>query len=173
MTELNEGELSFRFECRTNPFKYDEMAFYRNQFQAVCEGAKAVDFLCKDGSCGYLVEVKDYAQAPRTKPSDLPQEIAEKVRDTLAGLVACKANANDHEERGRADQWLSSTRLRVVLHLEQPKRPSRLKPRVAEPQDLRQKLKQLLKAIDAHPMVADCAHTPSDVPWSVARRQHP
>jgi len=83
MTELREGQLTFRFECRTNPFKYDDIAFYRHQFQAVCQGAKAVDFLCKDGHCGYLIEVKDYAHARRTKPSDLPQEVAEKVRDTL------------------------------------------------------------------------------------------
>ncbi len=46
--------------------------------------------------------------------------------------------------------------LRVVLHLEQPKKPSRLHP-VEDSSKLLQKIKQLLRAIDSHPRVTNLA----------------
>ncbi|MGI9281775.1 MAG: hypothetical protein ACR2PX_19385 [Endozoicomonas sp.] len=82
-------------------------------------------------------------------------EVAQKVRDTLAGLVAAKFNANDFDEKKLAKQALSRSRLKVVLHLEQPSKSSKLRPQVIDPAVAKQKLKQYLKAIDAHPVVMD------------------
>lgn len=54
-----------------------------------------------------------------------------------------------------ADRVISSCKLRIVLHLEQPAKHSKLWPRAIGPADadIEQKMRQLLKAIDAHPLV--------------------
>ena len=52
---------------------------------------------------------------------DLIDELALKVRDTLAGLVAAAANAEDEREKKFAQDALRlELRWRVALHLEQP-----------------------------------------------------
>ena len=92
MTCLTEGNLEFRFQ--SDAAHYDEWAFYRNQFQRVAGGSKAIDFICLAGRGTWLIEVKDYRVHPRTKPSCLCDEVAIKVRDTLAGIAAARCNAN-------------------------------------------------------------------------------
>ena len=57
--------------------------------------------------------------------------------------------------------------LRVVLHLEQPAKHSKLFPRAIDPADIQQKLRKLVKAIDPHPLVTEKATCPDRVPWSV------
>lgn len=166
-TTLMEQQLAFTFVDGVEPSQYDEWSFYRNQFNAVCGGTKAVDFVCLDGDQLWLIEVKDYRRHPRIKAVDLGDEVAAKVRDTLAGLVAAHCNANDAEEKRLAGQALRRSRCRVVLHLEQPSKPSRLFPVAVKPDSLQLKLKQVLKAVDAHPKVVD-QHSPvADMPWTV------
>lgn len=99
MAVLIEGGLQFTFGSSCLAEKYDDWSFFRNQFQNTCSGAKAVDFICVSNGCCWLIEVKDYRQHPRTKPQELADEVAIKVRDTLAGLVAAKMNANNPSER--------------------------------------------------------------------------
>lgn len=170
---LTEGELprvlSFSFPSVAS--KYDDWAHYRNQFNGTCQGAKAVDFVFLEtgaNSTCWLIEVKDYRLHPRTKPIDLADEIAIKVRDTLAGLLSAKWNANDADERGYAAKLVASTRVRVVCHLEQPAKVSRLRPRAIEPDKVVQKLRSLIKAIDPHPLVIDHRDTTGKVNWAVA-----
>lgn len=168
MPTLHEGHLTFEFpDDETRVAKYDEWSFYRNQFQRVCGGAKAVDFVFVDGERTWLIEVKDYRHGPRTKTVDLADEIASKVRDTLAGLAACRCNANDAMEQQIANRALATAHMAVVLHLEQPTRPSRLFPPVADSGDLVQKLKQLLKPVDPHPRVVDRNSLHASMRWSV------
>ena len=116
-------------------------------------GTKAVDFLCVDRAADttWLIEVKDYRHpdANRITVSELGTAVAEKVRDTLAGLAAAKNNANDANERQLARQALRTATFRVVLHVEIP---ARFKPYLDEA-SLVTKLKQQIKAIDAHPKV--------------------
>ena len=140
--KIIEGQLTFSF-TEPNATKYDEWSFYRNQFNAVCGGTKAVDLL-------YLEQ-----QNTRTKTIDLADEIALKVRDTLAGLVAAQVNANEQIERDFAKEALKKKRIRVVLHLEQPIHTSRLFPRAINPADVKLKLRQKVRAIDTHPLVVD------------------
>jgi hypothetical protein len=167
-TTLTEQQLAFTFADGTEPSPYDEWAFYRNQFNAVCGGTKAVDFVCLDGDQLWLIEVKDYRRHRRTKLVDLGDEVAAKVRDTLAGLVAASCNANEAEEQRMARQAVRRSRLRVVLHLEQPSNPSRLFPRAVDLDDVLLKLKQRLKAVDAHPRVVDQSNLDAAMPWAVA-----
>ena len=67
--------------------------------------------------CLWAIEVKDYRQHPCVKTLDLIDEVACKVRDSLAALVAARVNANDAEEQELSRVALE--RIRVVLHLEQ------------------------------------------------------
>ncbi|WP_339352559.1 hypothetical protein [Acinetobacter beijerinckii] len=157
-----EGQLTFLFP-EQNATKYDEWSFYRNQFNAVC-GSKAVDLLYVEQQILWLIEIKDYRQHARTKPIDLADEIALKVRDTLAGLVAAQVNANDQTEQDFAKNALKKKKIRVVLHLEQAVQSSRLFLHAINPANVQLKLKQKVRAIDAHPLVVDQR---SKLLWSV------
>ena len=167
MPTVTEGKLRFTFPDGWNVSKYDDWLHYRNQLIKVCDGMKAIDVLALEPKgCCWLLEIKDYREHVRTKAIGLAEELAEKARDTLAGLVAAQFCANDDSEKNLARQALRSTRLRLVLHLEQPKSHSKLFPRVIDPAIVLQRLKQLVKAIDAHPLVVETA-TMRNLPWSV------
>jgi hypothetical protein len=168
MTVLSEGSLQFTFGASCHAEKYDDWSFFRNQFQNTCGGAKAVDIACISADTLWLIEIKDYRQHKRTKPQDIGDEIAIKVRDTLAGLVAAKMNANDVNEKRFAKNALQSKMIKVVLHLEQPEKQSRLFPQAIDPAAALQSLKRQLKAIDAHPRVVDKNSLPNCMDWTVA-----
>ncbi|MGI9274074.1 MAG: hypothetical protein ACR2PT_04330 [Endozoicomonas sp.] len=169
MAEFVEGKLKFTFpEVSYSATQYDSWSFYRNQLSNnAFGGSKAVDFICVEDGVTWLIEVKDYRRDRRTKAIDLPLEVAQKVRDTLAGLAAARCNANDSEEERIAILCLIQKRLRVVLHLEQPANPGKLFPQAIDPAKAKQKLKQLLKAVDPHPLVVDKNRLPATVHWQV------
>lgn len=165
-----EGALTFRFpEGQGLASKYDDWSHYRNAFQSACGGHKAVDLVYAETQTrtAWLIEVKDYRVHARTKAVDLADEIAIKIRDTLAGLVAAQSRANDAEERRCARALLRADRLKVVCHLEQPAKHSRLRPRAIEPDKLMLKLRTVLKAIDPHPVVVDHASLTALMNWQV------
>lgn len=165
---ITEGQLTFAFDAGVRACKYDAWAFYRNQFQQGCfKDNKAVDLLCELNRSAWLIEVKDYRAHPRTKAVDLADEVAIKVRDTLSGLVAASLGAKDPDERSFARRVTKVQRMRVVCHIEQPAKTSRLRPRVIEPDKLKLKLRMLLKAIDAHPIVMDQSSAANTLPWTV------
>lgn len=164
---LIEGALTFTFPSHGTASKYDEWSHYRNQFQATCGGSKAVDMTYTDGQVTWLIEVKDFRQHQRVKQIDLSDEIALKVRDTLAGLVSAKFHANDSDEKRCAAALLRSKIIRVVCHIEQPAKHSRLFPRAVEPDNLVLKLRTLIKAVDPHPAVVDRQNLHADMPWRV------
>lgn len=156
MPKIIEGLLEFEFPNTWQASKYDQWSFYRNQFQKICGGTKAIDIIAVEPnkSC-WSLEVKDYRQHPRTKAIDLADEVAEKVRDSLSALVAARVNANDNAEKNFASNAVQCPRLRVVLHLEQPNKNSKLFPRAIDPAKVQQRLKQLVKAVDPHPLVVE------------------
>jgi len=148
------GALSFVFEPGWEVGRYDDWAYYKSQFQKVRSGIKAIDVLAlAPDKTLYLIEVKDYRQYPRTKPSELDYEVCCKILDTLAGILPAKVNARIGTEKAFAAGALAATTLRVILHLEQPAKRSRLRPRAIDPSSVQIKLRQRLKAIDAHPEV--------------------
>lgn len=168
MTVLTEGSLAFTFNAGCSASKYDDWAFYRNQFQKVCGREKAVDFICIENNDLWLIEIKDYRQPNTRKVVNLHKALAQKVRDSLAGLVAAQYNANDHAERQFAQDSLRTSRLYLVFHIEQPVKVSRLFPRAVDPADMKQKLKGQLKAIDAHPKIVNQHTLMANMPWTVA-----
>lgn len=167
MPTIMEGNLTFQFPNAWQATKFDQWSFYRNQFQSVCGGAKAIDILALDPDDRlWTIEIKDYRQQRRTKTGQLAEEVACKVRDSLAALVAAKINANDPEEKRLAQDALTAKEIRVILHLEQSMNPSKLFPRI-NPANIHQKLKQLIKAIDPHPLVLESARM-EGVAWTVS-----
>ncbi len=167
MTIINEGDLTFTFNQGCSASKYDEWSFYRNQFQKVCGGERAIDIICFNNNDIWLIEIKDYRRPNTSKVSDLHKKLAIKVKDTLAGLVAAQYNANENAEKTFARDALRTSRLSLVFHLEQPQKTSKLFPRAIDPADLLQKLKGQLKAIDAHPRIVDRHTIRANMPWVV------
>lgn len=152
---LVEGSLSFAFEGVDFAEKYDDWKHYRKQYIHTCGGSKAVDFLVSKNDEIWLIEVKDFRQHRRSKAIDLADEIALKVRDTMAGLVSAKFLANDTNEATASRTALSCAKLRIGFHLEQPRQPSRLFPVSVNPANVKMKLRQILRFADPHPEVFD------------------
>ena len=168
MPSITEGSLTFQFPEDWRITKFDEWSFIRNKFQNVCGGSKAVDILTIDTHhCVWIIEIKDYRLYPRNKGIGIAEEVAYKVRDSLAALVAARVNADDDSEKDFSKNALKCTDIKVVLHLEQPTKHSKLFPRPFDPSMIVNKLKQLLKAIDPHPKVLEKKH-PGNIAWSVS-----
>ena len=168
MTEITEGDLAFRFPEGCQASKYDDWSFYRNQFKGVAGGSKAVDIICIKSDTSWLIEIKDHRQHPRKKLIDIADEMAIKVRDTLAGLAAVAKAANDVDQRNLARQALKNRRWRVVLHLEEPATTRRLRKKATDPANLLLKLgTKKLKAINARPVICDQDNIPHYIPWTV------
>ena len=177
MTQIKTGDLTFTFAQGATVAEYDDWKFYRKQFIKAFNGPKAVDLIYVGDQETWLIEVKDYRRHRFTKLIELKgkhhhlksiglgEKIAFKVRDTLAGLVAAKCYASDPDEKHIAKKALSRDKLRVVLHLEQSEKHSRLFPEAINPQNMELKLRQLLKAVDAHPKVVN--QSTSAMPWRV------
>jgi hypothetical protein len=170
MITIKEGSLLFTFKSSCYASKYDDWVFYKKQFQKVCklnQGIKAVDILAYYDDTLWFIEIKDYRQNTRTKTIDLADEVAKKVFDSLSGLIAAQCNANDSLEKNFAKVALNMSTLKVVLHLEQPRKNSKLFPKAIDEASVLSKLKVQLKAIDPHPKILDKSTT-SSKPWSVS-----
>lgn len=168
MQRFNVDGLNFDFPDDWLISKYDDWSFYRNQFITIKNGIKSLDLLAVDlNKTAWLIEVKDYRLHPRTKPSELGIEVAHKVFDTLAAIIPAKIHATDPDEKQLARAVSASRKLRVVLHLEQPAKHSKLRPRAINPVDVQQKIRQLLKPVDAHPLVVDMKSM-RDLEWNVS-----
>jgi hypothetical protein len=152
---FQEGKLTFEFPTGWDVAKYDQWSYYRKQFQKVCGSTKAVDFVAigMDKHL-WLIEIKDYRMQRRTKVLDLGEEFGAKVRDSLAGLVAGACEANDASEQQFARKATAAKKIHLILHLEQPKKHSRLFPRV-DPANVEIKLRQVVRAIDPHARVLE------------------
>jgi hypothetical protein len=190
MPPLRVGDLTFTFPRGWEVAQLDEWSYYRNQFlnlgnnvrqacnrcsaELRCEacrtvktaGIKGCDIIALLAPTAWLIEVKDYRRNLRVKAVGLADEVALKVRDSLAVLLGARANANDRDERAFAGRAVSSTRFQIVLHLEQTTTPSRLTPRAINPANVLQRLKQLVKAVDPHPRVVETAEM-AGIPWTV------
>ena len=167
MPTLQIDGLTFSFPAGWQISKYDDWAFYRSRFAKMWDGIKAVDLLAVSGDqVAWFIEVKDYRQHPRTNPSNLATDVAHKVFHTLAAMLPAKVGAADDEERRFAQMVGRANRLRVILHLEQPLKHSKMFPRAIDPADVNQRMRQMLKPVDAHPVVVEMSRM-RDLAWSV------
>ena len=165
MSELEVDGFKFKFPEGWQCDKYDEWSFYRNQFIKQFNGIKAVDVLAVSlDKTAYLIEVKDYSHPDTEKPSELPKTVAEKVIHTLAALLPAKINATEDKEKNLATAILECKSVKVVLHIEQPRKHRA----IVDLADIKQKLKQLLRAVDAHPKITSIENMQS-LNWSVSK----
>jgi hypothetical protein len=173
MKSFDEGALRFAFPDAWRVCRLDGTSFFKKHFQSFAKspdgkGSKSVDFVAfgpGEGSL-WLIEVRDYRAEPRTKPTEIFHEIAEKVRDSLACIHAMASVAGGEDQQfGR--RALRQYRVRVVLHLEQASKPSKIKPYIADPATLRQKLKQVLRAVDPHALAGGMNVLNERTSWSV------
>ncbi len=168
-TTISEGDFTWTFNRAdfTVVVKYDELAFYRNKFQSVA-GSKAVDIVALNANDQtlWLIEVKDYTRRQRDS-NKLPlwDEVAQKARDTLAGILA--ASCTEHVDQHTALALRGAKKLRLVLHLEQGATHSRLFPPAFDPADVQQKLRLAARAIDPRLRVVDSRTT--GMPWTSTR----
>ena len=162
-----DGKL-FTFPAGWQVLKYGDSAFHRNQFQTFAGGSKAMDAVALAADrTSWLIEVKDYTKSQRSKASTVFSEVATKLRATLAGLAAAQVRANDNGERQFAHESMRASSLRVVLHLDQPERSSRLFPHVIDPKTARQQLRREVRAVDPQAVCCGRGVGQSPVPWTV------
>ena len=190
MATLEEQGQLFKFPDAWKVSKFDEWKFYRRQFSGIaaaklscssCDaeiecakcggkrvaGSKGVDFLAIESNDDvWQIEVKDYRQTRESSFVFLADEVALKVRDTLACLVVARFHANDEDERQMAILAIGCKRIHVVLHLEQPQPSTRLDTKSQRSARAMQRLRQLLKAVDRRAMVLDQTAM-DDVAWTV------
>ena len=168
MTTIQIDKLEFSFPEDWQVTKYDDWAFYQRHFKDCCTGNKGVDLLAFDPHTRtlWLLEVKDYRLHRREKQARIWDEIAQKTRDTLAGLMAAQVNSSASDERVYARRSVRARKLRVVFHFEQPTHHSKLFPRIWDPADVQQKLRQMMRPIDPHVVVVDTQDLPK-MDWTV------
>lgn len=167
MTAIDIEGLIFTFPPTWFVGKPDDWTFYRNQFTRMRNGVKAADALAVDSNqTAWLIEAKDYSLHARTKASCLAEEVAAKVFDTLAMLVPASVRATEPAEKGIAGRACKAHDIRVVLHLEQPLKHSRLRPRAIDPAALCMKLKKLVRPIDPHPLIVERGRM-GNLAWTV------
>lgn len=165
MKILDVDGLTFNFPDNWNAIKYDDSQFYRQHFSRQKNGIKAVDVLAlSPDKTLFFIEAKDYSHPETIKPSELPTAIVNKVLYTLSSLLPSSINASEESEQKFSRKAIKSKKLCVVIHLEQSNR-HRLK---VVPADLLQKLKPMLRAIDAHPKVLSM-HKMANAAWSVSK----
>lgn len=167
MQEVTSDGLVFEFDDDWAVSKFDDWSYYRNQFIRISDGIKAVDLLaCAPDKTTWMIEVKDYRLHRRTKLEDLGSEIARKVLFSLAAMLPASLSSSALDEKAFAKRILRSKKLRVVLHLEQPQHPTKLRPQIIDPAHIQLKLRQILKCIDAHVIVVEVTNM-RGLPWSV------
>lgn len=159
MQQIIVDTLTFEFEDDWEITKYDEWVFYRNRMSKIDSGIKAVDLLALSPLQElFFIEAKDYRAHTRTKASKIDDEVAKKVLHTLAALLPASLAHGCNDERDFARRALGCRTIRVVLHIEQRPRRSRIEPGISLQNIEVQIRKRLKKAVDAHALVADMSH---------------
>lgn len=129
MTIFNESDLQFKFSDKWWIVQYDNLIDYKKLNDAI-EGSKAVDFIgVLNNNTLALIEVKNFRghrieTKPRVHGGDDPieLEVARKVRDTLAGIVAASRHSTHLKAEWRKvlDIFKNTNKnIEVILWLEE------------------------------------------------------
>ncbi|MBF0784226.1 hypothetical protein E4T80_01875 [Muribacter muris] len=174
MKEIIESNIRFHFPNEL-AIKYDDEIFYQ-KFKSIAQGTKAIDILYISNPIAWMIEVKNYQKRVINKqiiepeqPSKLPEIIATKVRDTMAGICCLKYDNNNIDLQSFAENFLKQRKLKIVFHLEQDEAYERFRP--IDPADILQRLKVLLRNVDPNPYIVNCTNLLEkfDISWSAER----
>jgi len=155
-------DMLFAFPSDWQAEQYDaKKSFYRQKFERVAD-SKAVDIVAINpaGKELWLIEVKDFRAFPRRDTQDIIGIVVQKVRDTLAGILVAAFNGNEFYKIA-----IKQERIRVVFHLEQPAKPSKLYPQIIKWDNGTRKLQQRMQVID--PRAKLCNMEMNNNPWTV------
>lgn len=162
MTTISEGNQEFTFPPGWDVVKHDASTHHVQRSANWCFciegrprggagkiwigpiGQAGVDFIAWDGgaSAFMFIEVKDYRVGSAGLPSELPDLLARKVRDSLATLaIASSDRASDLHLSGR--RLLGAATLRVYLDVEIP--PTMLQPPATVIANLQQQVARLMR----------------------------
>ena len=161
-------DMVFEFPENWISQQYDDAkSFYRQHYKQFAD-SKSVDIVAFDTETQslWLIEVKDYRAFPK-RDRAIMDTIAIKVRDTLACLFVERLKDAD----SLAARAARLQRIRVVFHLEQPVKPSKLYPQVIDWANGQLKLKQVVRVIDPHPILCNMQQMPHQCSWSVSERR--
>ncbi len=129
MRAFTEGRLHFAFDDDWNVVKWDRHVAYTGGIHRL-PGTKAVDFVGIHHSKPYFIEVTDFREhridtKHQLTTDQLVDEVADKVRDTLAGVIwACRRPALDQGDLlvplvgALVDQRQRSEKAAVIVWLE-------------------------------------------------------
>ena len=173
-TVLVEENLEFTFDATWSVLKWDGHDAYVNGVQCV-EPCKAADFCGLRERRLYFIEVKDFRghrienkrRLQGASTEGLAHEVAQKVRDTVAGVVGARrirqSEAETWEPLGRALGDMKFA-VHVVLWFEEdfPRSP-------VETQVLQDNIKKKLRWLTTHVIVC-CARDARSVPPGVSVR---
>lgn len=127
MTEFEESRLKFSFADTWQVFQLDSSRFYRERLSAQVEETKAVDFIgIYQQEVLYFIEVKNFKghrieNKDRLEKSALSTEIAQKIRDSIACIIAANRTTAEAETWQEYKNLLCNPKntLSVVIWLEQ------------------------------------------------------
>lgn len=146
--------LIFDFPTSWEAMQHDaSQSFYRKKYKQFAD-SKRVDIVAIDTfqHVLWLIEVKDYRAFPKRDKGDIYSIIAQKVKDTLSCLLVAAYQKGKNSFEYHA---IRQEKIRIVFHLEQPRKPSKLYPQLIDWSNGRQKLKQTLRVVDPHPILCN------------------
>lgn len=158
-----EDRIRFEFPDAWKVLRPEKASYYTRHFQNFAGGCKEMDFILFEPANRvlWLLEVKDYTTNRRLKAQCVFEEIAEKVRDSLALLLA--GSVRDDPSNGGVRSFMDfcaiPNDIKIVLHLEQPSKPSKMFPGVKIDADATQKLRAKVRAVDPHARVSSTSTT--------------
>ena len=126
--QFDEQALHFEFDDTWQVIKYDDEPGYRDGIHKLGQ-TKAVDFLGQHHPAKrlFFIEVKDFRgfrveNKERVSSGSLADEVAFKVRDTLAGMIGAQRRRPDEAIWGELVRALEhGHEVRVILWLEEDK----------------------------------------------------
>jgi hypothetical protein len=177
MPTLVVENLTFTFDATVAAGRYDRWDHYRFVWNAPPGGQRAMDVVAVESalpsSVTWLIEAKDFrviTNPPRpSNISTLAETVRDKADHTLAGLGHAQTNALLPVEKNLATEALSTATTRVILHLEPHTGLHTALFPSGFAASVYQKLKRLVRHIDANPLVLNIANTAAaNVPWTVS-----
>ncbi len=173
MTSIAEGAVTFTFQNSWTALQFDRIGYYR-KLTGLGGSNKAVDIAAFDPDSGnlWLIEVKDYRTHPREKQQDIVDELAQKVRDSLAVLIILRVRGGVDYPKMMHSILSGLNSVRIVLHVEQRAVPGKLHPYVVNPKTTYDLLRRALKRVDNTVQAASIScpqiNRRSGLPWAVA-----
>jgi len=170
--ELRESNLSFTFDDHSweDVIQYDSTTDYRNIKHAI-SGTKAVDFIgiFKRDTLS-LIEIKNFRRhrienKTRVKDGELADELAQKVRDTLSGIMGGARNSTHMQSTWKKYvRMLLEKEVHIVCWVEEDRHANTshtdLKRNKSSSSALNQVIKSKLSWLTTKVMVANTANNP-------------